>query len=275
MRIAREPLVHFLVLGALLFAVYGAVAGRERDPDSIVIGTAEVDLLTAVFERTWGHPPTPEEVRGLVDHHVREEIFYREGVAMGLDRDDPLIRKRMRQKVEFLAESLHGFREPDEAALQAYFDSHRERYVTPVRVTFRQVYLGTVMEGDVAPIVARLDAAGDADVSDIGRPTQLDASMESATSIDVARVFGEPFAAAVLDLAPGAWRGPIPSSYGLHLVRIDGRKDATIPALADVRETVKRDWQRDDSRLASEKYYAGIRTRYAVRVDDARVAPSP
>jgi hypothetical protein len=275
-RILREPLVHFLAIGALMFAVYAAVSHRNRDPGAIEVGQGQIDMMTAVFERTWQRAPTADDVKALIDDYVRDEVFYREGVAMGLEREDPLIRRRMRQKVEFLAESMNGVPEASDAALQAYLDGHRERFASPARVTFQQVYLGTTANADTTRLLAQLNKLGDSDAAaDIGRPTQLDARMDLAPSTDIARSFGRQFAQTLVAIPPGAWRGPIASDYGLHLVRVSERVEARAPALNEVREPVKRDWLRDELVAANEKYYEGLRARYTVRIDGPRVALAP
>lgn len=189
-----------------MFAAYALVADRNRDPESIVVGQGQIDMMTAVFERTWQRAPTSDEVKSLIDGYVREEIFYREGVAMGLDRDDQLIRRRVRQKVEFFAESMHGVPEPSDAALQAYLDAHRERFVSPARVTFRQVYLGTAADADTTRLLAQLNKLGDSDaVADMGRATQLDERMDLAPSTDIERAFGRQFAQALAAMPMRAW----------------------------------------------------------------------
>jgi hypothetical protein len=267
-----EPLAHFLVIGALMFAVYAVVSVRNRDPGTIVVGPGQIDMMTAVFERTWQRAPTPDEVKGLIDDYVRDEVFYREGVAIGLDRDDPLIRRRMRQKVEFFAESMYGVPEPSDVALQAYLDAHSERFVSPVLVTFRQVYLGTAAGADTTRLLAQLNKRGDSDAAaDMGRPTQLEARMNLASPTDIARAFGRKFAQALAASPVGAWGGPLASDYGLHLVRVSERVDGRTPMLGEVRELVKREWLRGEMAAANEKYYGGLRARYAVRIEHPRV----
>jgi hypothetical protein len=275
-RILHEPLVHFLAIGALMFAVYAVVSHRTRDPGTIEVGQGQIDMMTAVFERTWQRAPTPDDVKALVDGYVRDEVFYREGVAMGLDREDPLIRRRMRQKVEFLAESMYGVPEPSDAALQAYLDGHRERFESSVLVTFRQVYLGTAADADTTRLLAQLNRLGDSDAAaDMGRSTQLDARMNLAPSSDIARAFGQRFAQSLTAMPAGSWTGPIASDYGLHLVRVSERVDGRTPTLGDVRERVKREWLRDELAAANEKYYEGLRARYTVRIESPRVALVP
>jgi hypothetical protein len=272
-RILDEPLLHFLAIGALMFAVYAMVSGRDRDPGVIVVSQGQVDAMSAVFERTWQRAPTSEDVKGLIDGYVREEVLYREGVAQGLDRDDQLIRRRVRQKVEFLRESTNTLPEPDDAALQAYLKAHPERFASPVRVTFRQVYLGTAPDDATPVLLARLNELGDSDATaGLGRATQLDARMASAPPADIERIFGRQFAQALAVTPADAWRGPLASSYGLHLVRVSERVEARAPALDEVREIVKREWQRDELAAASERYYESLRARYAVRIENPRVA---
>lgn len=271
--VLAEPLLHFLAIGALMFAVYAVVSGRGRDPATIVVSQGQIEAMGATFERTWQRAPTPEDVKGLVDDHVREEVLYREGVAQGLDRDDQLIRRRVRQKVEFLRESLNAIPEPGDAVLQAYLDAHPMRFARPVTVTFRQVYLGTAPDGGTTQLIEKLNRLGDSDaVADLGRVTQLDARMAAAPPGDIERVFGRAFAEALVSIPADAWHGPLASSYGLHLVRVTERSPARSSALDEVRELVKREWLRDELAAANEKYYEGLRSRYAVRIENPRVA---
>jgi hypothetical protein len=247
-KILSEPLLHFLAIGLALFALYAVVKDRSREPATIVVGEVQIATLREVFERTWRRAPNAQELRGLIEGYVRDEVMYREGVALGLDKDDSLIRRRVRQKVEFLAESVNGVPEASDTALQAYLERHRDRYRADALFTFEQVYLGA------------------------GRLTQLDGRMARAPAREVARVFGQRFAAALAELPAGAWQGPIASGYGPHRVRVVERTEAKLPELAEVREQVKRDWLRDELAAAHEKHYAGVRARYEVRIENPRVA---
>jgi parvulin-like peptidyl-prolyl isomerase len=179
----------------------------------------------------------------------------------------------MRQKVEFLAESMNGVPEPSDAALQAYFDAHRERFTRPARVTFRQVYLGTAADAGTTRLLAQLNKLGDSPAAaDLGRPTQLDARMDLAPPTDIERVFGRQFALTLVAVPPGSWRGPLASDYGLHLVLVSERVEERTPLLGEVRELVKRDWLRDELAVANDKYYQGLRARYTVRIEHPRIA---
>ena len=249
-RVLTEPLLHFLAIGLALFGLYAALHSGNREPATIVVGERQIAVMREVFERTWRRPPSGEDEKAMIDNYVREEVLYREGIAMGLDRDDSLIRRRVRQKVEFLSESMNGVPEPTDALLLAYLVAHRDRFQGDARFTFEQVYLG-------------------------GRLSQLDERMERVTATDVARAFGPQFAAALAEVPIGAWQGPIKSAYGLHRVRVAEREPAHVPALAEIREQVKREWQREQIAAAGERYYARLRDRYAVRIESPRVAVAP
>lgn len=267
-RILAEPLLHFLAIGLVLFALYAAVKDRRKEPTTIVVGEAELSTMRQGFERTWRRAPTEQEMTALTDSYVREEVLYREGLALGLDRDDSLIRRRVRQRMEFVGESLGGAPEPDGAALQAYLETHGERYRSEAGFTFAQVYVGNGEGLEFHRLLARLNGPeGERLAERAGRPTQLDARMDRASSGEVARGFGQQFAAAIDKLPVGTWQGPVVSDFGLHLVRVAERSPARIPSLAEIREQVERDWLREQVAAARESYYAGLRARYEVRIE--------
>ena len=269
--ILAEPLLHFLAIGLVLFALYAAVKDRSKEPTTIVVGEAELSTMRQGFERTWRRVPTEQEMTALTDSYVREEVLYREGLALGLDRDDSLIRRRVRQRMEFVGESLSGAPEPDGAALQSYFETHSDRYRSEARFTFAQVYLGNDGSLEFNRLLARLNGPeGERLAERAGRPTQLDARMDRASSGEVARGFGQLFAAAIDELPVGTWQGPVVSDFGLHLVRVADRSPARVPALAEIREQVERDWLREQVAAASQSYYAGLRARYEVRIESQR-----
>jgi len=275
-RLLAEPLLHFIAIGALIFALYAWVQDAgPRTSGTIVVSQGQVDAMAAVFERTWRRRPTQDEVKALVDGHVREEVFYREGLAMGLDRDDPLIRRRVRQKLEFLNESMNAVPEPDDTQLQAYLDKHPDRYAAQAQLTFRQVYLGEGQGGEaqIAPLLARLRKVGDSDAAaGYGKPTQLAARMESASVADIERTFGPGFARELQAVPPGKWQGPVASGYGLHLVLVSARAESRAARLPEVREIAARDWMREQVASQNEKYYDGLRARYTVRIESPRLA---
>ncbi|RPI13498.1 MAG: peptidyl-prolyl cis-trans isomerase [Lysobacterales bacterium] len=274
----REPLLHFLLIGAALFALYGLLNRGESDaPREIVVSEARVAALAENFAKTWMRPPTAEELSGLVEDYVREEIYYREALAIGLDQDDTVIRRRLRQKMEFISEEL-ATTEPTDAELQAYLDAHRGKFLEPSATTFEQVYFSTERRGDEArPAAERLLAAlqsgrAGADPAAAGDSTLLPPSMEDATPQQVAGTFGEEFVAQLDEVPVGQWSGPLQSPYGLHLVRVVERADGALPTLDRIRPVVLREWQVEQARRVSDEFYEALRGRYDVRVAGAGAA---
>jgi hypothetical protein len=265
----REPVVHFMILGALLFAVYAWLQDDSAPPpDTIVVDDDRIADLTARFRRTWQRPPSDEELGGLIDSWVREEILYREGLALGLDRDDPIVRRRVAQKMRYLADDLAD-QTPDDAELQAWFEAHPEDYRIEARYTLRQVYFDPLRHGDAIDAVidaarARLTTGGEIDVGDA---TLLPTALADASSGEVARTFGADFAAALDDLPVSEWIGPVRSGYGLHLVRIDAREPARHPSLDEVRAAVERDLLSARREDANDAVFEALRKNYVVQIE--------
>jgi hypothetical protein len=243
----QEPLLHFLAIGAALFLLFQWTGGSGQASSRIVLSAGQVDHLAAGFARTWQRPPTDAELKGLVDDWVREEIAVREAMTSGLDRDDTIIRRRLRQKLEFVLEDADGTASPSDQELQAWLDGHTDRFRVEPRVSFRQVFVnptrrGAAAEGDARRLLARLRSAGpDAPIARVGDPIMLPSEVERESRGDIARSFGEEFAGRVEAIAPGTWTGPIESSYGLHLVLVRERFAGFVPGLAEVRPAVERE----------------------------------
>jgi hypothetical protein len=268
-RILREPLLHFLLLGALLFWLYGALNRGALDaPREIVVDRAQVEAIAAQFQRSWQRPPTAQELQGLIDRWVRDEVYYREGLAQRLDRDDPLVRRRVVQKLTAMADA-QTTAEVGEAELQAWLAAHPDDYRMEPRYALRQVFFdparrGQRLHADVA--TARAALARDSRAA-FGDATMLPDTLDAAPASDVERVFGRDFAAAVAALPVGGWQGPIASGYGVHLVELRSREPGRVPALAEVRVAVERDLLRARADESGEALYQSLRQRYAVRIE--------
>ena len=275
-RLLREPLLHFFVLGAALFAVYGWLnRGVPNSPTEIFVSRGQVQSLEAQFERVWQRPATPAELQHLVDNWVREEIFYREGLAMGLDRDDPVVRRRIGQKVEFIIDSATPAA-PTTRELQAWLAAHPESYRREPQYTLRQVYFdprrrGANLQRDIISARRALEAGRSID----GDSTLLPAGMQAARQDEVQRSFGPEFAAALRDMPVGGWQGPVESGFGLHLVNLSEKVGAHVPALDQVRAEVERDLLRARTEQANAMLYEHLRSNYRVRVEAADAAVDP
>jgi len=273
-RLLREPLVHFLLLGALLFAAYGWLNAQGFTArDEIVVSRAQVDGLVTQFERVWRRPPTESEKQSLIDGWVRDEVYYREALAMGLEQDDPVVRRRMSQKLQFIVDSGRPAA-PTEAELQAFLDEHADQYRLAPRYVLRQVYFDPAKHADrteavVTDAMASLTRGGEVE----GDPTMLPGWL-AGDATDVSRQFGEEFEGSLRTLPVGSWQGPVRSGFGLHLVRIEERVDGKPAVLSDVRGEVERDFAHARTQAASEAWFERLRAKYVVRVE-ADAAPSP
>lgn len=269
----REPLLHFLLLGLGIFVAFEAFGPDEQPRSAIVVTQGIIDAQVEGFARTWLRQPTPQEIEALIRDYVREEVYYREGMALGLDRDDTVIRRRLRQKLEFVAESRGESVEPTDDQLRAYLGEHQDRYLTDERLSFLQVYFnperrGAALAQDVERLLVELRAGGpEVDPAEFGDATMLERVFDNATARDVAAQFGDDFAERVGKLTIGQWQGPVESAYGTHVVLLRERTEGREPPLDEVREAVRRDWLNEQRALADEKFYQSLLQRYTVTIE--------
>jgi len=265
------------VLGALLFAGYGLLKrSGEPAPGRIVITQGKIENLRASFSRVWQRPPSAAELDGLVQDDIREEIFMREAMALGLDRDDIIIRRRLRQKMEFVSDDIAAQAQPTDAELGAYLTAHPDPFRVEPCFTFRQVYLNPEKHGenlarDAAHLLAQLNQPrAKADASALGDPFLLEHQFAAVPASEVARQFGEKFAAKLGEISLGRWQGPVESGYGVHLVWLGERTEGGAPALADVRDAVRREWENARRLEANEKFYHELLKRYTVTIENPK-----
>ncbi|KAA9134013.1 peptidyl-prolyl cis-trans isomerase [Marinihelvus fidelis] len=263
----REPLLHFFLIGALLFVLFGWVnRGETVAEDVIVVDDDRVSLLAMQFERVWMRPPTAAEMDGLVDKWVRDEILYREGVAMGLDQNDPVFRRRVAQKMTFIAEGAVN-ETPTEAELQAWLDERPEQYRAEPALTFRQVYF----QGDGAAradaIEQALAALEDGTVAEaLGDPSLLPQRMDAAGASRVDAMFGDGFVATLQAQATGEWVGPVESAFGTHLVFVEQVTPSRAVTLDEVRQAVQRDLMTARREQAEDAFVDALRQKYTVQL---------
>ena len=276
--LVREPLVHFLLLGALIFGVFKLISSETIEPGKILITQGRIESLETAFSRTWRRPPTASELEELILDHVREEVFAREAVALGLDKDDTIIRRRLRQKLEFVSEDVAAHADPNDEQLRAYLKEHADAFRGDRRFTFRQVYLNPQQRGanlrrDTAQVLAQLRrSGGQTDISTLGDSFMLENEFKEVAAAEVVKQFGEQFAAKLGEIPVGQWQGPIESGFGVHLVSMTERTDGSMPALEDVRPAVRREWINARRLEANEKFYRTLLQRYTVTIERPEAA---
>jgi hypothetical protein len=269
----KEPLLHFLVLGALIFLAYQNLADPGSSREQIFISKGQQANLLNTFSRTWQRAPTPDEFQGLLRDYIRQEIAYRESTSMGLDQDDIVIRRRLRQKLELLAEDVASLVAPGDADLRQYLDDHVEDFMVEPRLSLRQIYFSRDRRGvsarqDALDLLQRMDTLADeADTELLGDPLPLPAEMTGMRESEVSRYFGKVFTDGLVGLKPGQWSGPVESGFGLHLVIIDERVPARAPELEEVRETVQREWMSERRREAVDGLYERLAENYTIEIE--------
>lgn len=273
-RLLREPLLHFLLLGAVLFGLYSLTQGGRPGTASskeIRLTLDELAQLALLFQAQWRRDPTPEEFSRMVENKIQGEILYREALAMGLDKDDEIVKRRMAQKLQFLAEDVAAAREPTTTELKSWFEKNSASFAQPNRVSFRHLYFspdrrGSRARDDAAKAIAKLagQPQGAKFAAALADPFMFQEYYRDRAPEFLGREFGPQFAQAVAKLAPGSWQGPIESGFGWHLVFVDTVIPGRVPAFEEVEPDVKTAWLAEQKAQAWEKAYKDMRAQYTV-----------
>lgn len=276
MKLLREPLLHFIFIGAVIYLLYGVFAEPVMDETdkTIVVSAGETEWMQSSWQKRWNRPPTDKEMDGLIQQYIRETVLYREALTMGLNQHDQVIRRRLAQKLEFLARDLASLAPPTEEELLAYFTEHQARYQEPTRYTFTQVFIDPDKRGDATladaeTIKATLIAQGDAieDAGALGDDFMLQNYYPDKDPLEIRKYFGSGFAESLVELSPGQWHGPVLSGYGVHLVYVSNVTAPPAPVFAELRERVTQDWKAERGEELNEKFYASLRDRYTIVIE--------
>jgi hypothetical protein len=264
----REPILHFFLIGAAIFLVYAWVDESEPAGDTRVIAVSEQDAarLAGQFEATWKRPPTVDELDGMIEDHVRDEIYVREALTLGLDRDDPVVRQRLRQKMEFLTETGWDVANPSEAVLLAHLQDKADRFRVAPLIGFRQILLG---EDGADPAAILAELAAEADPTRLGQRTLLPAAMRPSPAVAVNGTFGDGFFEELAALSPGRWAGPVRSGYGAHLVWVETVEEGGLPELWAIRDKVERDWRAEKAAELRAARLEALRDQYVIETPEA------
>jgi len=276
-KLLREPLLHFMFIGAAIYLLYGVFAEPlpEADDKTIVVSAGEIEWMQTAWQKRWNRPPTAEEFDGLIQQYIKETVLYREALTMGLNQHDQVIRRRLAQKLEFLAKDLVALTPPTETELQSYFEENQARYQQPVLYTFTQVFIDPDKRGDATlddaeVIKANLIAQGEAieDPGALGDDFMLQSYYPEKDGIEIQKLFGSGFTESLAELSPGQWHGPVLSGYGVHLVYISSISEPPAPEFAALRERVVQDWTMERGEEINDKFYASLREQYTVIIEE-------
>jgi hypothetical protein len=270
-KLYKEPLLHFLIIGVLIFTLF-SIVNKDEDTVSgnkIIVSTADIQRLSRNWAKKWNRPPTETELKGLVESHIREEVYYREALALGLDKNDTVLRRRMMQKMEFLSNDLAELNTPNESTLNQYFIDHKDKYELPARLSFTHIYFSMDKRGakafeDAKSVLSELNVPR---APERGDSFMMEYDFVQESPFEVERLFGKIFANQLFTLETNTWLGPIKSGYGLHLVRISEKIDPRMPELASVIDKVRTDLMFKHRKKTNKEIYEKFKERYEIVVE--------
>jgi hypothetical protein len=267
-RILKEPLLHFLLIGACLFGLYTwSNPGAMQSDKRIVVDQGQINNLAERFRRVWQREPTDKELQSLIEDFVIEEIYYREALAMGIDKNDPIIRRRLRQKMELYTDNLATTLTPNEEQLQTYLQHHPDKFRTDSRYTFKQVYINTDRpERKLVQVIDSTQTALQSGKSIQGDPSLLPTQLTDAEAHSVDRIFGRGFASQLDDLELNKWSGPLRSGVGIHFIQMEAYQPGRLPELVAIREKVEREWRFDQAQQVDKSLRKKLIASYEVIV---------
>lgn len=274
----REPLIHFLIIGVLLFVVYSLMNNEPDDSENsnhIVISANDINRLAVLWERKWQRPPHQTEIDSLIKQQIREEIMYREALKLGLDQNDTAIRRRLAQKLEFISSDLAKLAEPTDVELQEFLSQHIKKFTLPTKISFEHIYFNEDKRQKNALKDAEklLNTIADKDnqpkVNFLGDPFMLGHEFEMVSKQDMSNVFGNEFADNLFELHAGYWAGPIQSVYGVHIVRLESKIEAKEPELKDIYSKVKNEWLAEQEKTISEGFYKRLSENYKITIENS------
>lgn len=266
--------MHFLFIGGLLFVVYAYHNDSTDIENRILISTGELQSLKAQWTKRRNRAPGDEEMKNFLDQIIRDRILASEAKALGLDRHDSVVERRLAQKMEFLFSDLVDIPEPDDQALQRFLEENIQQYQEPDRITFSQIYFNPDQRedemGDAAALLAKLPAElSGVDLSELGDRFLLPSTYQMNSRRDVNRNFGTRFANQLFENTAQGWHGPLVSGFGVHLVFVEFIVSEPPPRLQDVREKLVYDWLEEKGKEQNRNFYEALRKKYTVVIGES------
>ncbi len=282
-KLIREPLLHFILLGALIYLT-SIVWGNKDSQQHIIVSEGQIKHLATLYRKTWQRQPSVAELENLVQEHVLEQAAYYEGLELGLDKNDIVIVRRVRQKLDFIAEEDTPRPEATDERLSVYLQNNPDKFLVEQKLSLRQVYLDPKKHGGVSwrrgkELLAELTTQADQNIDTVGDRHLFKPFYQRQTVTELERQFGRDFAQSVVGLDVGSWQGPIRSAFGIHLVYVEASEDGIVPELDQIRSAVFREWENSFKERSSRRYYEELLRRYPVTIHwpttDAPLADEP
>ena len=271
----REPLLHFLLIGAAIFLLYSLQnEGYDNDNNHIVITKGSIDRLISLWEKKRQRPPTQTELQGMIEQQIHEEIMYREALAMGLDKSDAIVRRRLAQKIEFISSDIAAMAEPSDEELKKFLNTHHKKFEIPASLSFEHIYFNpdnrnAQTESDALMLLGELKQSDmTVETHTAGDSFMMGQQYDEITEYGVSRIFGQDFATELFTLNAGNWQGPVRSSYGAHLIRISSKTPAQAVNLDTVRDKVRDEWQAEQRQSMNKIFYESLRQRYDIVIEN-------
>lgn len=262
--------MHFFLLGLILFIVYAQVAPAKENSQRIVISHALQVELIRQFETIWQRPPSQQEQIGLIDNYLQDEILYREGLALGLDKNDIIIKRRLRQKLEVIIEEQDSSNISSDQQLMTFMQDNAALFLQPAQISFEQIIFNPDdFKAQLSEVLgaAKIALKQGAEPGELGSKTTLTKKFELQSTDYIKRDFGEEFLQATQNQNIGEWQGPVKSPYGIHLLRVNQRIDSYLPALQQVRQQVVREWESQRRQQSSIDNFARMKQNYEVIIE--------
>ena len=281
MKFLREPLVQFLFLGGLIYFAYALFSPETEEDTSknIVVNKSKIEWMQGSWKKRWNRLPTQEELDGVIEQYVKEVILYNEAIKMGLDKDDGVIRRRLAQKVEFLAKDLVVFTPPTEEDLKKYYDEHQDKYTPDAAYSFIQIYFNpnkrgneTLNDANKAKEILNKEESNIQDFTRFGDNSMIDSYFESNSELEIRKSFGTGFAQELVKLELGKWHGTILSGYGVHLVYLKETVTPPVTSFRKIKDVVIQDWTSERQEKLNEDFYAALKEAYTIVVEDENVS---
>ena len=281
MKFLSEPLVQFLLLGGLIYFAYAVVTPQTKEDasQSIVVSASKLQWMQNTWEKRWNRLPTQRELDGLIEQYVKERVLYNEAIKMGLDKDDAVIRRKLAQKVEFLAKDLVVYTPATDEDLKTYYDAHKKKYMPDATYTFIQIFFNPDKRGkatlqdakDTKELLLKQSTLPQ-DLTVYGDRSMLISYLENKSAFNIEKSFGKKFTEELSKLEAGKWQGTILSGYGVHLVYIKEIIRPPMPTLSQIKETVLQDWTSDKQKEINKQFYTALKANYTIVIEDENVS---